>query len=1080
ESGRASVAIWDFAETDDNAANIAYLKKNTSSSLTDLRSVAASDWSSPGTVVKILPEARRSLFKTARKFESTPYDTFTAEIATPHRRWAKPLDGGPVRVLVIAPTWSQRETIELAQRLDLDVTTFSVSKRDVLFEKRWLELYGSFELYGYKKRNAVSLLGDLEEKLKGDYDCIVIGDVKRDILPDYFIDKIAAKVRAGTGLVATGMGRTIATAILGENSQPTPFQAILPIEALPVLRDFGWQEPGEKGLLTRGETVGEGRVLQMNQPVLSNINLSLTPSVAHAYDYVPADYEYFQALVAKAVLWAAKREPVASIIDLTMESVQVQAMGAIPGTELVIHVQDGKGNTEFEHTKTITLTNGKVDVPLNLALRRGGEHFLDVTIKRANGAVIDWASIAFETTSPSSLGDIALKSTVLAPGVPLVGTIGLRNTQPGANLTLTVTDAYERVVAKQTISLAAGATSHVFSTPLPPSLCTMHRIEATLSDAEGKIDWAQAEFTIPNRDLDNFIFLMWSMALNNWTQSAVNQTLADMGVDSLDMPGLTGASAEGMDAACRNAAWTALRPIPYITRIASRQKTGLARKPCLTDPAHLDAWTAGLRERAKAAAPYGPIAYTLGDENFLVTAKLDVCQSPTCLIAFRTYLQKHYADLAALNAEWDTKFATWNDVMPTTFKEAKESGQHARWVDHRRYMDGVLTQAHILGRQVIRESDPGARVGFDGVFTLNSWHGYDFYQLCQACDLTQVYCLRWAQIEYLRSFRRPNALLGAWHNGIGNEDEISAKRIPWNLLFNGFNSSWYWMAYRTGPAALFPDLRPTPQMEWMAESHAEIKAGIGELLLGAERLGDGIAIHYSQASVHGGTLLERPLDQAHRGAILAIEDLGLQHDFVSYEQIEQGALKDYRVFVMPASCALSDKEIAAIKAFAQAGGLVIADVYPGIMDGHCKDLATAALDDVFGCTVNATVPTVDPDAPVVFHSNAFGKGRGVFMNRPLCDYQAARTDGKEQSIREALRQTLTQHGVRSAVDITDAKTRTRLSACETVRFRDGQAEYVAVVKDDDIADHAPVNAKIRFPVNRHVFDLRRKRYVGQT
>ena len=1080
ESGHATLALWDFAETSDNAANIAYLKEATSSFVDDLRNVAASDWSNPSTVVDILPEARRSLFKSARKFESTPYDTFTSAIATPHRRWAKPLDGGPIRVLVIAPTWSQRETVELTQRLDLDATTFSVSKRDVLFEKRWLELYDSFKLYGYKPRNVVSLLGDLENKLQHDYDCIVIGDVKRDILPDYFIDKIRDKVRAGTGLVATGMGRSVAATILGKSSRSAPFQAILPIEALPSLRDFGWQEPGEKGLLTRGATVGSGRILQMNHQVSSNLNLSLTPSVSRAYDYVPTDYEYFQALVAKAVLWAAQREPAAEITDLTMDNVHVRMREPVPTAELVIRVHDREGTVELEQARTITLAGEDTDIPLDLALRRGGEHFLDVTLKRANGDVIDWASIAFETTSRSGINGIALKTTVLAPGAPLVGEVDLRHTPPGAQLYLVVTDAYERIVARRIAALTPGATSHAFSMPLPASLCAMHRIEATLFDAQGNIDWAHAEFTIPNRDLDNFIFLMWSCATNNWTQSAVNRTLAGMGVDSLDMPGLTGADADTMNAACRNAAWTALRSVPYITRIASKQRTGLVRKPCLTDPVHLQKWTDGLRERAQAAAPYGPVAYTLGDENFLVTAKLDVCQSPTCLAGFREYLRKQYADLAALNAEWDTQFASWNDVMPTTFKEAKESGQHARWVDHRRYMDGVLTQAHALGRQAIRERDPGARVGFDGVFTLNSWHGYDFYQLCRTCDLNQVYCLRLAQIEYLRSFQLPNAMLGAWHNRIGNKDEISAKRIPWNLLFNGFNSSWYWMAYRTGPAALFPDLRPTPQMKWMAESHAEIKAGIGVLLMGADRLGDGIAIHYSQASVHGGTLLERPLYQAHRGAILAIEDLGLQHDFVSYEQIEQGALKDYRVFVMPASCALSAKEIAAIKVFAQAGGLVVADVYPGIMDGHCKALATAALDDVFGCTFSATVPTIAPDAPVTFHSNAFGQGQAVLMNRPFSDYEAARNDGKEQPFREALRQTLEQRGIRSAVYITQAQTGARLSACETVRFRDGEAEYVAIVKDDDIADHAPVNAKIQFPANRHLFDLRRKRYVGRT
>ena len=42
-------------------------------------------------------------------------------------------------------------------------------------------------------------------------------------------------------------------------------------------------------------------------------------------------------------------------------------------------------------------------------------------------------------------------------------------------------------------------------------------------------------------------------------------------------------------------------------------------------------------------------------------------------------------------------------------------------------MDRTLTEAHEAGREAIRQIDPQARVGFDGVFSLDSWHGYDFY-----------------------------------------------------------------------------------------------------------------------------------------------------------------------------------------------------------------------------------------------------------------------------------------------------------------------------------------------------------------
>lgn len=82
-------------------------------------------------------------------------------------------------------------------------------------------------------------------------------------------------------------------------------------------------------------------------------------------------------------------------------------------------------------------------------------------------------------------------------------------------------------------------------------------------------------------------------------------------------------------------------------------------------------------------------------------------------------------------------------VLKQEFRFANDQPNHwPRWADHRMYMDRVLTQAHAIGRDAIRRADSGARVGFDGVFDLNSWHGYDCYQLCRACDLVQVYACR--------------------------------------------------------------------------------------------------------------------------------------------------------------------------------------------------------------------------------------------------------------------------------------------------------------------------------------------------
>ena len=56
----------------------------------------------------------------------------SADFATPHTAWAKPYAGAKPRVLVIAPRYSQRDTIELAQRLDMDFEEF----RSLLTEQR--------------------------------------------------------------------------------------------------------------------------------------------------------------------------------------------------------------------------------------------------------------------------------------------------------------------------------------------------------------------------------------------------------------------------------------------------------------------------------------------------------------------------------------------------------------------------------------------------------------------------------------------------------------------------------------------------------------------------------------------------------------------------------------------------------------------------------------------------------------------------------------------------------------------------------------------------------------------------------
>ena len=58
-----------------------------------------------------------------------PYDRLPGTWETYHVKWAKPLAGGPLKVLFLVPYNNAREVVELAQRLDLRYTVIMNASR---------------------------------------------------------------------------------------------------------------------------------------------------------------------------------------------------------------------------------------------------------------------------------------------------------------------------------------------------------------------------------------------------------------------------------------------------------------------------------------------------------------------------------------------------------------------------------------------------------------------------------------------------------------------------------------------------------------------------------------------------------------------------------------------------------------------------------------------------------------------------------------------------------------------------------------------------------------------------------------
>jgi hypothetical protein len=227
--------------------------------------------------------------------------------------------------------------------------------------------------------------------------------------------------------------------------------------------------------------------------------------------------------------------------------------------------------------------------------------------------------------------------------------------------------------------------------------------------------------------------------------------------------------------------------------------------------------------------------------------------------------------------------------------------------------------------------------------------------------------------------------------------------------------------------------------------------------------------------------------------VRTIKDLGLQFDFVSSEQVEQGGLVSgkYRVLILPLSLALSSKEVKNIEGFVQAGGVVIADAAAGLMDDHCAWQQDRAVNELFGIT--AATPdkrtlaagvgsiavtdegvrwgldakdltglmSAEPDVRAsggtslmrlgktdAVIARRIGKGWTIYLNTLFDKYSKLRAEKFGGANYRALVGSVLDHArVRPAVQVLAADGK-RLDHAQVVRYRFGDSEILTVVKDN--------------------------------
>ncbi|MCC6581803.1 MAG: hypothetical protein IT440_15330 [Phycisphaeraceae bacterium] len=899
------------------------------------------------------------------------------DVVTPHTAWARPWAQPEPSILFIVPRWGAREIVELAQRMSMKYDVVMVGA-----QKEYTSAKDDNAGLGYAGERPAQLTQRLTDALAKPHGVIVVGNVMLSILPAEIVKNIEAQVRAGTSLFVTGNDKDEAFAKLkaaATSQAPDPRLAVAaPLALLPQFAGQAAPAPFaawklDKGLILAATyKVGDG-------------NMSVSPelSIAQAMQ-CPVAYDYGQAMVVRALLLAANALPAAD--RLTTVTVTPGQTASSP-VSIRVTADAGKGQRRLRvrvrdmmdrQQKPITQPLAAAETMVNLAsdAMPVGQYMADVWLLSDRNEVLDWSTTPFMVSDAQGIGILTPASASVEAGQPMKLTLKLsKPLAADEKVTVESRDFYRRVLSRQTLG-EAGQTELTCSASTAGSMSLTQTAAAQLTRAGKLVDEKIAYFPLvspPSRQgpgWDDFSFMVWSFT-DSALQDPMFTKLRDAGMDRL-MTGSWAPPAEHVRQADLVAHRYNCLAFPYAAWIGHIYQ-------CNPDPIrkHMGEVAAGLK-------PYSTDTFSMGDEDQLGHGKPpefteQPLNDPWINGSLQAFLRKEYPSLDALNAQWNTTFAKWEDVVGITLDDARKNKQEARWVDHRRHRESMFAAAFEAGRDAVRATMPHARVGFEGAFQTDSFRGYDWAKLMPFLSLMGNYWFTPVEWDIIGSLKSPDTYWGFWNGGYPGVCAPSIQRwISWRCLFHGMNSTWFWVTYWPvsfeSPHGIYnPDLTVNATFAPFLDAVREIKAGPGKLLLGAQRQHAPIAIHYSQSSVHANTLdnggfvamgagLPSRIHASWLSFDWCFKEVGLQPRFLPYNQIETDGMKDNKILILPFSQALSEAECKHMRAFVEAGGVLVADVRPGLRDQHGKLQTRGLLDDLFGIErINADKPAAPAD-----------------------------------------------------------------------------------------------------------------------
>jgi hypothetical protein len=871
-----------------------------------------------------------------RRFEA-PY---TLSIETPHVKWAKPLQGGPIRLLAVPTVGEGRTLVELAQRLSLNLTTVSIDPDwDV---NKWTMSFGKDYGARAEKGNLSLVYSYLEQELTSPrkFDTILLPlNHGWTALTPKSLDALKRRVREGCGLVLirpdagepsplspinlkTAAGELEEPETAGQTESSPWHRTVdhyitraIPVEAFPFsdLSNFIYRPDSTAQVLietSSGHPIlalsryGEGRVAAFGY---RNQGLSWYMPMAARAHFVDVYWEYFYSLLCRAIIYAAGREPKGSV-DL------------------------GGPETQWRLRNSMnTVLGSGTGQPPSFAKLPGGRYFLE---QQALGN--EWSIDVIDRPQPDRLNVIKVEPEVIREGSSVDVTWKATRT---AHIELI--DGFNRVIAR-----AEGTDHATLSAGSPLTGSGFVRVSCGTA-----IEQYPVRFVARSREWSDYEVMMpwygpksyqpWISTLDEQFRRIGITTLADPERNfkymvSAHLPGFGIYWYRRDDYLKRKADFAATKDTKYLRRDVTLEspdfEMGIHRQ---------------IDKALRPVAAVRPMCSYLADESSLTFYEdaFDVDWAPESLAGFRRWLESQYHDLESLNEEWGTAFRDWNAVMPMTTEQAQRHGNYAPWADHRAYMEQEFVSAFAKAAQLVHQVDPGGRASISGTQVPTPHNGCNWYAIDQQVDYIQPYS-DGDQDAMHHLFRPGLTITGFTGYGLTGSE---AQYQQWQRLFYGHSGASIFWHY----TLLNPDLTMSEQGKGLAEAFGRIQSGIGRVFLNSRVHEDGVAIHYSMASLRGAWITDgkiasglgsadktsqnfAELERRRHAWVQQLEKDGVQFRFLATPQIESGILDHYRVLILPYSISISDKEAQEIERFMARGGTVYADDQAGRMDSHCR------------------------------------------------------------------------------------------------------------------------------------------------